>query len=516
MLSLRSAWHYPAVSSEAGEIVVARAESPELGPYAAAALVFGASASVLVVEVVALRLLAPYLGLTLETSTLVIGVALAAIAMGSWAGGRVADLMPPHRALGPLLAVSGVAVAATPFAVRAAGAFDRGALLMLVSTFAIIIPGTFLAAVTPMVTKLRLTSLHETGTIVGRLSAIGTAGAIVGTVVTGFVLISRLPVSGIMIGLGVLLVLSAAAVEFRVRGWRSGIAPAVLVFIGGAAVAVAPGDCDVETIYHCAVVVTDPDRPSGRVLVLDGAPHSYVDLDDPTYLDWDYAKAVASVIDTGYAEGKPLRVYHIGGGGLTLPRYLERVRPGTSSLVSEIDPGVVKIDKQLGLESSNGIEVRVEDARLRLVQLADDSRDLVLGDAFGGVSVPWHLTTRETVREIERVLTGDGIYVINLLDYGPLAFARAEVATLADTFDHVVLATEADTLTHGEKAGGNLVVIASNDPLDVASIAASTKKRGADWDVITGAELAAWTGDAAVLTDDYAPVDQLLTPYPTG
>jgi spermidine synthase len=368
-----------------------------------------------------------------------------------------------------------------------------------------------------MVTKLRLTSLNETGTVVGRLSAIGTAGAIVGTVVTGFVLISRLPVSGIMIGLGAGLVVAAAVLELRVRGLRSAVTPAVLVVLGGGAVAVAPGSCDVETIYHCAVVMTDPDRASGRVLMLDGAPHSYVDLEDPTYLDWDYAKAVASVIDTAYPEGEPLRVYHIGGGGLTLPRYLEQVRPGTTSLVSEIDPGVVKIDnEQFGLERGKRIEVRVEDARLGLGRLADDSRDLVLGDAFGGVSVPWHLTTRETVREIARVLTDDGVYVINLLDYGPLAFARAEVATLADTFDHVALATETDTLSHGEKAGGNLVVIASDAPLNIAAIAAKIAERGADWDVITGAELAAWTGDAAVLTDDYAPVDQLLTPYPSS
>ena len=516
-LCLADAWHDPAMSSKSGEIVVARPESPELGRYAAAALVFGASASVLVVEVVALRLLAPYFGLTLETSTLVIGVALAAIALGSWAGGRAADLIPPRRALGPLLAVSGVAVAATPFAMRAAGAFDRGVLLMLVSTFAIIVPGTFLAAVTPMVTKLRLTTLNETGTVVGRLSAIGTAGAIVGTVVTGFVLISRVPVSGIMVGLGAVLVLAGALVEFRVRGSRSAVTPAVLVIVAGGVVAVAPGGCDVETIYHCAVVVKDQDRASGRVLMLDGAPHSYVDLDDPTYLDWDYAKAVASVIDTEFPEGEPLRAYHIGGGGLTLPRYLERVRPGTSSLVSEIDPGVVKIDnEEFGLASGKGIEVRVEDARLGLGRLADDSRDLVLGDAFGGVSVPWHLTTRETVREIARVLTAEGIYVINLLDYGPLAFARAEVATLANTFDHVALATEVDTLNNGEKAGGNLVLVASDAPLDIASISAKIAERGADWEVITGAELAAWTGDAAVLTDDYAPVDQLLTPYPSG
>ena len=504
----------PAISGKSGATAAVLPDSAELGRYAAAALVFGASASVLVVEVVSLRLLAPYLGLTLETSTLVIGVALAAIAMGSWAGGRAADLMPPRRLLGPLLAVSGVAVAATPFAVRAAGAIDDGVLLMLVSTFAIMVPGTTLAAVTPMVTKLRLTSLNETGTIVGRLSAIGTTGAIVGTVVTGFILISRLPVSGIMVGLGAVLVGAAALVEWRVRGWRSAVAPAVLVVVGGGALVVAPGGCDVETTYHCALVVTDPDRASGRVLMLDGAPHSYVDLDDPTYLQFDYAKVVVSAIDTAYPEGLPLRVYHIGGGGLTLPRYLEQVRPGTSSLVSEIDPGVVKIDtEQLELKTGHGIEVRVEDARLGIGRLADDSHDLVLGDAFGGVSVPWHLTTREMVREIARVLTEEGVYVINLLDYGPLGFARAEVATLMEAFDHVALATEADTLTQGEKAGGNLVVIASNRPLDIASIGTRISERSADWKVITGAELVAWTGDAAVLTDDHAPVDQLLIPY---
>ncbi|HEX2401367.1 MAG TPA: fused MFS/spermidine synthase, partial [Mycobacterium sp.] len=364
----------PAISGKLGEVAAVHPESPELGRYAAAALVFGASASVLVVEIVALRLLAPYLGLTLETSTLVIGVALAAIAMGSWAGGRAADLMPPRRLLGPLLAVSGVAVAATPFAVRAAGAIDDGVLL-IVSTFAIMVPGTLLAAVTPMVTKLRLTTLNKTGTVVGRLSAIATAGAIVGTVVTGFILISRLPVSGIMVGLGAVLVVAAAVVELRVRGWRSAVVPAVLVLLGGGAAVIARGSCDVETIYHCAVVVTDPDRASGRVLMLDGAPHSYVDLDDPTYLDWDYAKAVASVIDTAYPEGQPLRVYHIGGGGLTLPRYLEQVRPGTASLVSEIDPGVVKIDtEQFKVKTGQGIEVRVEDARLGIGRLSNDSR----------------------------------------------------------------------------------------------------------------------------------------------
>src|SRR5215213_8585712 len=406
------------------------------------------------------------------------------------------------------------AIAVTPFAVRGAGVIGD-ALLVTTAGLAIIVPVALLAAVTPMVTKLRLRSLSETGTVVGQVAGIDTAGAIVGTVVTGFVLISRVPVSGIMVGLGAAPVVAAAVVEVKVRSWRSAAVPATLVLLGGAGAAVVPGGCDAETIYHCAVVETDPDRASGRILLLDGAPHSYVDLADPTHVQYPYAKAMMSVIDTEFAGGQPLRVYHLGGGGMTMPRYLQQMRPGTSSLVSEIDPGVVNIDtEQLGLKTGDGIDVLVEDGRLRLGQLAGDSHDLVIGDAFGGVSVPWHLTTREAVGDVKRVLTDEGIYVVNLLDYGPLAFARAEVAPLTAVFDHVALATETDTLTQGPNAGGNLVLIASDAPVDAGVIDARLAEQGIQWNVISGTELARWTGAAPVLTDDYAPVDQLLTPYP--
>ena len=486
-----------------------------LGEYGAAALVAGSSAAVLVVELTSLRLLAPYLGLTLETSTIVIGTALAAIAMGSWSGGQLADRVPPLRAIGPLLAVSGAAVALTPFAVRGAGALPGGweLVLVLTSALSIIVPGALLSAVTPMVTKLRLTSLTETGTVVGRLSGIGTAGAIAGTVITGFILISRVPVSGILVGLGALLVLTAAAFEWRTRGPRAAAVPAALVLVGGLTAAVAPGGCDAETTYHCAVVVADPQRPSGRTLELDGLRHSYVDLDDPRHLEFPYVRAVVASIDTTYPGAQPLRAYHLGGGGLTVPRYLAETRPGTRGVVSEIDPGVVRVDEQLlGFRPDGRVEVRVEDGRLGLRRLADDSRDLVVGDAFGGVSVPWHLTTTEAIGDVDRVLTPDGIYVLNLLDSGPLGFARAEVATLRQRFAHVALTAEAGTLDDPRNDGGNLVVVASQQPIDEARLRTDLAAAVPGWQVVAGDDLASWTGDAPILTDDFAPVDQLLTP----
>ncbi|MEU9252095.1 fused MFS/spermidine synthase [Streptomyces sp. NPDC048270] len=484
-----------------------------LGPRTAAVLVFGSSAAVLVVEIVALRLLAPYLGLTLETSTMVIGIALTAIAFGSWLGGRIADQVDPRRLIGPSLGVSGAVVALTPAVLRTTAEWAP-AVLLLIASLTILVPGALLSAVTPIVTKLRLTSLAETGTVVGRLSGVGTVGAIVGTVLTGFVLIARLPVSGILIGLGTLLVVGSALAEWRTRGWRSAPALALVVVAGGLATTVAPGGCDTETRYHCARVVADPERGSGRTLVLDGVRHSYVDIEDPTVLTFAYVRALASVVDAAFPEGEPLAAHHLGGGGLTFPRYLAATRPGTRSLVSEIDSGVVDIDRdRLGLGPAGGIDVRVEDGRLGLRRLGAGSRDLVVGDAFGGVSVPWHLTTVEAMADVRRVLDDDGLYVANLIDHGGMAFARAEVATIRRTFEHVAVVGEPSNIglvPASAPEGGNLVVLASDRPVDLRATQAALDARQTGWKIATGEDLASWVGGARVLTDDHAPVDQLL------
>ncbi|AQS71485.1 fused MFS/spermidine synthase [Streptomyces pactum] len=489
-----------------------------LGPRAAAVLVFGSSAAVLVVEIVSLRLLAPYLGLTLETSTMVIGIALTAIALGSWLGGRIADQVDPRRLIGPSLGISGAVVALTPAVLRTTAEWAP-AMLLLIASLTILVPGALLSAVTPVVTKLRLSSLAETGTVVGRLSGVGTVGAIAGTVLTGFVLVSRLPVSGILIGLGSLLVIGSALVEWRTRGWSSAPVLTLVVVAGGLATTVAPGGCDAETRYHCAQVVADPERESGRTLVLDGVRHSYVDLDDPTFLKFTYVRAIASVTDAAFPEGEPLVAHHLGGGGLTLPRYLAATRPGTRSLVSEIDDGVVRVDRdRLGLRSVSGVRVRAEDGRLGLRRLDTGSRDLVIGDAFGGVSVPWHLTTMEAMTDVRRVLNEDGLYIANLIDHGALAFARAEAATLGAVFEHVALVGDPSDIgpdTTATAEGGNLVVLASDRPVDLRAAQEGLDARRTGWKIATGDDLTAWIGDAQLLTDDYAPVDQLLQPSRT-
>jgi spermidine synthase len=275
---------------------------------------------------------------------------------------------------------------------------------------------------------------------------------------------------------------------------------------------VAPTPCEEETAYHCARVVADPERETGRALLLDTLRHSYVDLADPTHLEFEYVRAIAAVTDVVLPAGKPLSALHIGGGGLTLPRYLAEVRPGTESLVVEVDPGVVAIDReQLALETSDELRVRVADGRVGLTEEPADGRDLVVGDAFGGLSVPWQLTTREAVGLIDAALTDDGVYAVNLIDYPPLDFVRSELATLRDVFPHVLLLGRAPVLA-GED-GGNVIAVASSRPLPVEEIETGLTERDLAWQVAGEAELDAFVGDAQVLTDDFAPVDQLLTPY---
>ncbi|MGK5113110.1 fused MFS/spermidine synthase [Geodermatophilus sp. CPCC 205506] len=492
-----------------------------LPDWVAVVVTFLCSGAVLVLEIAGLRLIAPYVGITLQTNTAVIGFALAAIALGAWSGGWAADRTDPRRLIAPLMVAGGALVVAVLPLVRFAGSWltgaDAGSVLLLAAV-AVVVPAALLSAVPPMVVKLQLASLAETGSVVGRLSGIGTLGGIAATFVTGFLLIAIFPTSGILVGTGLVTVLAGGAVGLllhRRAGGGAGRVPVglfVLALAGSLLAAVAPTPCEAETAYHCARVVADPERETGRVLRLDTLRHSYVDLADPTHLEFEYVRAIAAVTDAMAPEGQPLSALHLGGGGVTVPRYLAEVRPGTTSLVLEVDPGVVAMDReQLGLVESDELRVRVVDARVGLADEPRGERDLVVGDAFGGLSVPWQLTTVEALGLVDDALTDGGVYVANLIDHPPMGFVRAELATLRAVFPHVGLLAR-DAVLAGDD-GGNVVAVASRQPLPTAAIDAALRGHGLTWRVTDGERLDGFVGDAEVLTDDHAPVDQLLTPY---
>lgn len=498
---------------------------PGLSSRAAGATVFGASAAVLVLEILAARLLAPYTGLTLETYTAVIGVVLGGIALGSLLGGRLADRVDPRLTIGPLLLAGGVLAALTLPTVRLLGPRAPGGdpgFAVLLAMLAFFAPAAALSAVTPNVIKLQLSSLAEAGGVVGRLSALGTLGAIVGTFATGFLLVATLPTSLIVVAVAGLLLAAGTALTLRLRAARrdalGSLAAALALVVLGAALG---SPCHAESAYFCARVEPDPARASARVLVLDTIRQSHVDLEDPTYLGARYAEGFAAVVDRVRPRGAPITALHVGGGGFTMPRYVRATRPGSRSVVLELDPSVVRLARdRLGLVTGPDLRVVTGDARLSIRAQAPRRFDLVIGDAFGGLTVPWHLTTREFLAEVRRRMRPDGAYALNVIDFPPLGFARAEAATLLASFRHVALLAPRSYLDR--RGGGNFVFVASDRPLPMAAWRTRLARPEARTDsgeptlVAARQAVAAFARGGQVLTDDFAPVDQLLTPRGGG
>ncbi|MFY1704507.1 MULTISPECIES: fused MFS/spermidine synthase [Micromonospora] len=488
----------------------------------AAFLVFFSSGAVLVLETVALRLVGPYVGVTLQVTSSVIAVALAAIAYGAWAGGWIADRRDPRPLLAPALVLSAIATAVTLPIVRYAGESLRGgaeSAVLLLTALAVFVPAMLLSAITPLVVKLQLADLRRTGQVVGKLSGIGTLGGITATLATGFVLVATLTSTTIVLATAVALAVVGIGLWVHLRRQdqagrlpgpaRTRVALTVLGLVGAGLTTIAPNPCDIETAYHCASVEADPARESGRTLLLNSAQHSYIDLADPTHLEYEYTKWFGAAANVVAPVGDRVDALHLGGGGFTIPRYLTATRPGTDNLVFEIDGGLVDLSRaELDLRTGPQFRVRVGDARMLLTAEPSASRDLVVGDAFGHLVVPWHLATREMAAEIRRVLRPGGTYVQNVIDYPPLRFIRAELATVAAEFEHVALIAPPASLAG--RQGSNFVIVASDSPLPLPALQNQLGTLTEPVRLLSGAELAEFVDDALVLTDDYAPVDQLL------
>jgi hypothetical protein len=373
------------------------------------------------------------------------------------------------------------------------------------SAATVLLPAFALSGVTPIVVKMQLEDLSHTGRVVGRLSGFATAGGLVGTFGTGFVLTARLPTRTILAGIGLaLLVLGAVLCWWLQRGLRPGVSLALIgatIAAGGATVAVR-GPCKVESGYFCIRVFSVPPDHSGRLLELDDVQNSYIDLRDPRYLGFAYANVIAAATEALVPPGRTIAALHIGGGAFALPRYIAATRPGSTNTVMEIDPAVVDTARRdFGVRTGPNLRVEVGDARVLTRDESPHSYDFVVGDAFSSRSVPWHLTTKQFLAQIRRLLTSNGAYLMNLIDGGQ-RFVRSESATMRRVFRNVVLFRI--PYTH------NYVLAASNARVDAAKVTAHAAEDGVLVVPTSGAALRRFIGDAGVLEDDFAPVDQLL------
>lgn len=258
-----------------------------------------------------------------------------------------------------------------------------------------------------------------------------------------------------------------------------------------------------------AELVGDADGREAYTLLLDSAPQSHVDLADPTRLDFEYVRRIGHVLDLAAEPGAPLSVLHLGGGGLTLPRYVAATRPRSAQRVVERDAALVELVRaELPLSRDCRPRIRVGDAREVVESLRADAFDVVVADVYAGAAIPPSLTTVEYVRQVGRVLRPDGLYVANVADGAGCAFARSQVATIGAVFGAVLLVADAAVL-RGRRFG-NLVLVAAHRPLPVAELTRLAAGDAFPARVVSGDALDRFTAGAAVVTD----ADPVPAPIP--
>ena len=275
--------------------------------------------------------------------------------------------------------------------------------------------------------------------------------------------------------------------------------------------------CEVESNYFCIRTseATTDGKPV-RALVLDHLVHSYVALDDPKVLGYGYERVYAEMTTYYQANHKDLDTLFIGGGGYTFPKYVEAMYPESSVDVMEIDPAVTEAAHTfLNLPRDTRIRSFNEDARAFLLGWQDPKKyDIIYGDAFNDLSVPYHLTTVEFDRLLAARMKDDGIYMANVIDkYEGGEFVKAFMNSLKQVFPNVYLLAQGEAWSIN--ASNTYIVLASRQLFDYARFQAMIAPGGQPLTHMLAPEkLEAYlkSGRALTLTDDFVPVDQLVAP----
>lgn len=475
------------------------------------------SACSMAVEIVAGRAIAPYVGMSLYSWTIIIAVVLAGLSIGHWLGGVAADRADrPARMIAlSLLGAAATTIVSLPIltllnpALDGAAPLSRAGALTLAAFFA---PSFFAGLLSPMLTQLALEASAPAtrGRVLGLFYALGAGGAILGTLVAGLALISWLGSATSMLAIS--LVYAALALPFLAPQARP------LAAAGCAALAMLSANagqspCDRESSYYCIQV---DDLSTGgleaRVLALDHLAHGLNDATDPRNLLATYVHGVDELIARRFP-GPALEAYFIGGGAFSLPRAWLSRYPEGRMLVAELDEAVTETaHRQLWLPNSRRLQVVHQDARQALGALPSERRfDVIFGDAFHDISIPQHLVTDEFHREIKARLKPGGVYAINVVDLlrAP-RFMLSLATTLQSRFAAVELWIDFAEIGPQEKRT-TWIVLASDSPSAADRIAARYGPAGRWVRVpLEAMKRAPLGGPLVTLSDDYSPVDRLL------
>lgn len=524
-------------------------------------VVFIASFCTLVIELVAGRIMAPFVGISLYTWTSIIGVVLAGISVGAYLGGLIADRYPSSSTLGWLLFLSGLgAFSISPLTNLIGGAQFETSLMMrilIITTIIFFVPSCLLGTISPVVVKLTLKNLEKTGNIVGKIYAFSTLGSILGTFATGFFLISWMGTRNILFTMGAILIICAPIFGGFFSSKKNLFLFLFLLFLSILIpVSVIHGymvinhhedetpasvlqsfstffnyafkpqlDEDTylfkESDYYTIKLKKSVRGSNGNrleSLVLDHLVHSYTDLKDPFYLEYEYIRMYEEIVRWQASKKTSFKALFLGGGGYTFPRFMEAKYPDSKIDVIEIDPEITRIAKTyLGISKDSRIRSFNEDGRWFVMNCKDkESYDFIFGDAFNDLSIPYHLTTKEFAKQLKDLLKPDGLLLANVIDsFKKGSFMPSYIRTLEEVFGKgnvylLTLSSDYDNLgisTH--------VVVASKGSLNMNDFENFIKSKG---DMISHVmpqeKLQNYLSErySIILTDDYVPVDNLIAP----
>lgn len=233
---------------------------------------------------------------------------------------------------------------------------------------------------------------------------------------------------------------------------------------------------------------------------------SWIDLTDPTRIEFEYVQRIVEALHAtvlARPAGERVRVVHVGGGGLSLPRYVATVRPRTAQIVLEPDALLVAaVREHLPLPRNSGIKIRELDGRAGVAAMPDDYADALIVDAFRGAVVPAELATVEWFGELARVLRGDGVLIMNLGDRAPFDWGRRCLAGMASVFGQ--LAVSAEIPVWKGRRYGNLVAVAAHGSLPVAALERELARTAFPYRLLAAGALSAWLVSASPFTDEDA------------
>ena len=399
---------------------------------------FFSGAATMILELAGSRLVAPFFGTSLIVWTALIGIIMTSLCFGNWLGGSIADKRPEGKLLGRILMFAAIIISVTAFASNWILTSIQDLHLNLYvsavySAVSIFAPSSLLLGmVSPFVARLAMENVQSSGAVVGKLSALNSAGSILGTFMGGFVLISLFP-SGVIMMI-VATVVALLSVLVYTGAWRKIIAGIVFLLLTGGVIwsrnnglPLTPIGEQIDTAYNHISVAESIDRRNNRrvrIMITDpDSAQSLMYLDNPSELVSEYTKFYDLAFH--YKPGTK-RVLMLGGGGYSVPKHILADHREVSLDVVELDPGITETArKYFALQDDPNLRIFHEDARTFLNRAGSEKvepYDAIFMDTFNSaIVIPFQLTTVEAASRLRSLLKPDGVLIVNIISsvYGP-------------------------------------------------------------------------------------------------